>query len=196
MSLRRRTLGLLLAAALVGAGLAPLVGHGERAEAAAVLQAGFREQIVFSGLRQPVNMEFAADGRLFVAEKAGIVKVFDDLADTTPSVFADLSRNVHNQVDRGLLGLALHPQFPVQPWVYVLYTYDAPPGRTAPYWNDDCSSVGGANSGRGVVTGRLSRLQAAGNVMTGTEQPLITDWCQQFPSHSLGDLKFGVDGAL
>ena len=46
------------------------------------------------------------------------------------------------------------------------------------------------------MSGRLSRLQAAGNVMTGAEQPLINDWCQQFPSHSIGDLRFGPDGAL
>ncbi len=53
-----------------------------------------------------------------------------------------------------------------------------------------------ANNGTCVVTGRLSRLQASGNVMTGTEQVLIFDWCQQFASHSIGDLHFGQDGAL
>ena len=47
-----------------------------------------------------------------------------------------------------------------------------------------------------VVSGRLSRLQAAGNVMTGAEQVLIEDWCQQYPSHSVGSLAFGADGAL
>jgi glucose/arabinose dehydrogenase len=47
-----------------------------------------------------------------------------------------------------------------------------------------------------MVSGRLSRLQTSGNVMTGTEQVLIEDWCQQFPSHSIGDLGFGPDGAL
>ena len=46
------------------------------------------------------------------------------------------------------------------------------------------------------MSGRLSRLQAAGNVMTGTEQVLVEDWCQQFPSHSMGDLEFGIDGSL
>ena len=32
--------------------------------------------------------------------------------------------------------------------------------------------------------------------MTGTEQVLIENWCQQFPSHSIGTLAFGADGAL
>ncbi|WBB67606.1 discoidin domain-containing protein [Micromonospora sp. WMMD812] len=169
----------------------------EAPAAAAALPSGFQEQIVFSGLSEPTDLEFSPDGRVFVAEKGGRIKVFDDLADTTPAVFADLSTNVHNMWDRGLLGLALPPNFPTSPWVYVLYTYDAPPGQTAPVYRDDCSGVsGGANGGRCVVTGRLSKLQAAGNVMTGSEQVLIHDWCQQFPSHSVGDVGFGADGML
>src|SRR5688500_16856414 len=193
MSTRRRLASSLLVAALAGAGLAPLAG-AVRAPAAA--PTGFQEQAVLSGLNQPMNLEFSPDGRIFVAEKAGIIKVFDGLADTTATVFADLRTNVHNQNDRGLLGLALHPAFPTTPYVYVLYTYDAPPGGTAPVWNDNCTSVGGANGGQCVVTGRLSRLQAAGDVMTGTEQVFLHDWCQQYPSHSIGDLRFGPDGAL
>ena len=47
-----------------------------------------------------------------------------------------------------------------------------------------------------MISGRLSRLQAAGDVMTGAEQVLIEDWCQQYPSHSVGALAFGADGAL
>ncbi len=161
--------------------------------AAVTLPSGFQEQIVFSGLSSPVDLEFAADERVFVAEKGGRIKVFDDLADTTPTVFADLSANVHNQWDRGLLGMALAPNFPADPYVYVLYTYDAPPGQTAPVWNDVCAN---ANNGRCVVTGRLSRLRADGDTMTGTEQVLLHDWCQQFPSHSVGDIAFGADGML
>ncbi|MBB5870105.1 glucose/arabinose dehydrogenase [Allocatelliglobosispora scoriae] len=164
---------------------------------AATVPSGFQEQIVFSGLSQPTNLEIAADGRVFVAEKGGVIKVFDSIADPTPTVFADLSANTHNIWDRGMLGLALAPNFPTDPWVYVLYAYDAPPGQTAPYWHDNCDTVsGGANGGNCIVTGRLSKLQASGNVMTGTEQVLIHDWCQQFPSHSIGDLHFGADGKL
>ena len=69
--------------------------------------AGFQEQVVFSNLNQPTNVEFAADGRIFVAEKGGRIKVFDNPADPVPDVFADLTANVHNLNDRGLLGLPL-----------------------------------------------------------------------------------------
>ena len=47
-----------------------------------------------------------------------------------------------------------------------------------------------------MISGRLSRLQADGDVMTGAEQVLVEDWCQQYPSHSVGALAFGADGAL
>jgi glucose/arabinose dehydrogenase len=176
----------LLATVLVGFG-------GATGATAATLPSGFQEQIVYSGLNQPTNIEFSPDGRVFVAQKNGVIKVFDSLSDPTPDTFADLSVQVHNQWDRGLLGMALAPNFPTDPWVYVLYTYDAPLGQTAPVWNDVCAD---ANGGNCIVSGRLSRLQASGNQMTGTEQVLISDWCQQFPSHSIGDLHFGADGAL
>ena len=54
----------------------------------------------------------------------------------------------------------------------------------------------GARPRAASSSGRLSRLQAAGNVMTGAEQVLINDWFQQYPSHSIGGLVFGGDGAL
>jgi glucose/arabinose dehydrogenase len=139
---------------------------------------------------------------VFVAEKSGLIKVFDGLTDPTPTVFADLSTNVHNFWDRGLLGLALDPAFPTRPYVYALYTHDAAVGGTAPRWgtpgvlSDPCPNPPGATASGCVVSGRVSRLQAAGNVMTGTEQVLAEGWCQQYPSHSVGTLAFGADGAL
>jgi glucose/arabinose dehydrogenase len=163
---------------------------------------GFQETTAFSGLTQPTALSFAFDGRVFVAEKSGLIKVFNGLGDTTPTTFADLRTQVHNFWDRGLLGLALDPEFPAQPFVYVAYSHDAPIGRTAPRWGaagatgDPCPNPPGATADGCVVSGRLSRLQADGNQMTGDEQVLIEDWCQQFPSQSVGDVRFGADGAL
>jgi uncharacterized repeat protein (TIGR01451 family) len=147
-------------------------------------------------------VRFASDGRVFVAEKRGVIKVFDNLTDTTPTVFADLNANVYNFWDRGLLGMTLDPNFPTSPYVYVLYTYDADIGGNAPkygtggVYSDPCPTPPGATTDGCVASGRLSRLTANGNVMTGSEQVLINDWCQQFPSHSLGSLVFGADGQL
>jgi glucose/arabinose dehydrogenase len=163
---------------------------------------GFSESVVFSGLTEPTAMRFSPDGRVFVAEKSGLIKVFDSLTDPTPTVFADLRTQVFNANDRGLLGLALDPNFPAKPYVYALYTYDAAIGGTAPRWgtpgvsDDPCPTPPGPRGMGCVVSGRLSRLQANGDKMTGAEKVLINGWCQQYQSHSVGDLQFGPGGAL
>ena len=171
-------------------------------DAVSALPAGFRDEVVLEGLNNPTNVEFSRDGRVFVAEKSGLIKVFDGLSDSTPTTFADLRTNVHNFWDRGLLGLALAPNFPDDPHVYVLYTHDAKIGGVAPRWgsegvsSDPCPTPPGATEDGCVVSGRLSRLTASGDTMTGSEKVLLEGWCQQYPSHSVGDLAFGADGAL
>ena len=122
--MRRRSLraDLLRPARLpVALALAPPARRG-RAGAAA---GGFQDEVVFEGLEQPTNFRFAPDGRVFVAEKPGEILVYDSLDDTTPTLFADLRTEVYDNGDRGLLGLALDPEFDAgRPYVYALYTYD------------------------------------------------------------------------
>ncbi|HEV2903163.1 MAG TPA: PQQ-dependent sugar dehydrogenase [Gaiellaceae bacterium] len=179
----RFVLARLLAAA--GAALA-LAGP---AAAETQLPSGFRETVAFQGLTAPIDLDFSPDGRVFVAEKSGKIKVFSGPGDRTPSVFADLSANVHDYWDRGMMALALHPSFPETPYVYVAYAKDET------YWGDSCHAGDEINEDC-VVHGRLSRLEAQGDAAVEPEQVLIQDWCQQFPSHSLGDLAFGPEGAL
>jgi glucose/arabinose dehydrogenase len=172
------------------------VGAFKTTGGAAAQPPGFSQTTVFSGLINPTAVRFAPDGRVFVAEYRGIVKVFDSITDTTPTTFADLRTNVYGYWDMGLLGLALPPNFPADPYVYVLYTYDGVIGGPAPRWGDTCPSPPGPTTDGCLASGRLSRLRAAGNVMTGSEQVLIHDWCQQYMTHSVGDLAFGPGGAL
>src|SRR5688572_22686305 len=84
---------------------------GSALNGAAAPPPGFQETVALSGLTQPTAVRFAPDGRIFVAEKSGRIKVFDDFGDPTATVYADLSTQVHDFWDRGLLGLALDPQF-------------------------------------------------------------------------------------
>jgi PKD repeat protein len=195
---------MLFGAVLVGlAGLLPGLAAPD-ASFAATLPANFQESVVWSGLTAPTDVQFAPDGRVFVAEKSGIIKVFSGLTDTTPTTFADLRTEVYNHWDRGLLGLALDPQFSTgRPYVYVLYTRDSDTfGGPVPRWgtpnttSDPCPSPPGDTTDGCIVTGRLARLIANGEVMSGIMQVLLDGWCQQYPSHSIGALAFGADGAL
>jgi glucose/arabinose dehydrogenase len=213
-SLLTGTKGRVLRLALTGAficalALAPPTGAADRDNGDlslpgevvdAAVPPSFLETTYFSGsglLTNPVAVRFVSDGRIFVAQKNGVIKVFDSLTDTTADTFADLSANVHNFWDRGLLGFTLDPAFTSgRPFAYVLYAYDAPIGGSPPTWGDACASPPGPTADGCVVSGRLSKLTANGNVMTGPEQVLINDWCQQYPSHSVGSLAFGADGAL
>jgi uncharacterized repeat protein (TIGR01451 family) len=178
------------------------------ARATSFKQPGFSETPVFTGLNAPTVVRFLPDGSVLVAEKSGIIKMYPNLTTNTPTVVVDLRTQVHNFWDRGLLGLAIDPNFLTNHYIYVLYSYDALPGATAPKWgspgvtSDPCPAPTDTPPGPGattdgcVITSRLSRLTAVGSNWTASEQPLITDWCQQFPSHSSGSLDFGADGYL
>jgi glucose/arabinose dehydrogenase len=168
---------------------------------AAAVPTGFADNLVFGGLTFPTAIAFAPGGKIFVGEKSGIVKVFDSTSDTTPAQVVDLRSRVQDFWDRGLLGLAVDPGFGSagRNFIYVLYTHDFNPEGSPPSWGDACPTPPGPNTDGCTVTGNLSRIpvDSATGVATGAEQPLIADdWCQQFPSHSIGHLAFGPDGRL
>jgi uncharacterized repeat protein (TIGR01451 family) len=157
---------------------------------------GFDLTDPITGRSEPSGVYFAHDGRVFVTEKSGVIWVYQNLTDTDPQVFADVSANVHDYWDRGLLGFALDPRFPEQPYVYVQYAYngglfdDLPP-RWPP---NGCLDPTGNNAGC-VISGHVSRLTVNGNT-AGDELVLVEDWYQQYPSHSIGTIQFGPDGYL
>jgi glucose/arabinose dehydrogenase len=83
-------------------------------------------ETVASGLDNPTAFDWTPDGgKLFIAQKNGIVHLLENgsLAETP---FIDISAQVNNTRDRGLLGLAVHPDFPNQPYIYLGFTYDPP----------------------------------------------------------------------
>jgi glucose/arabinose dehydrogenase len=186
--------------ALLALGASPALGS--------TLPSGFQDEPVITGLIEPSTFRFSPDGRVFVAEKAGRILVYDGLEDTSPELFADLRTEAYDSGDRGILGLALDPEFPTRPYVYVLYTYDhilgdpapAPRWGTADTSGDPCPEPKGADAC--LVSGRLVRLTAEGDHAAKglggapLEHVLVEDWCQQFSSHSIGDLQFDSEGAL
>lgn len=182
------------------------------------LPSGFQDEVVLEtdqpGLEHPIAFKFAPDGRTFVALKGGKIAVFPAGADssTTPTVFANLAKQVYDNGDHGLLGLELDPRFDEgRPYVYALYTFNHELGLPAGVGMPKYPSVGSGvaayegdscpEENRCVVSGRLVRLTAEGNQahQSGGEDEqtvLLEGWCQQSSSHSIGDLGFGPEGAL
>ncbi len=108
---------------------------------------------VCAGLVKPTGIEFADDGAMFVFQQDGRVYVNDGPG--TPlrgQAFLDFRDRVNGTRDRGLLGFALDPSFPQQPYAYLSYTYDPPQtqGRTGLAGPD----------GKGNRVARITRVTA------------------------------------
>src|ERR687896_445856 len=121
-----RSIHLLFAAmalallASVGTLLALPIGP---AQGATALPQGFTESRVVSGLTGPTDMEFAPDGRLFVAEQTGKVRIAKP--DRTLATFLDISAKVDSNGERGLQALTFDPAFAINRYVYLHYTRKA-----------------------------------------------------------------------
>ena len=205
LSLRRAGRALVAAAiaasTIVAGPIAGVLPTQPAAAAAAFADPHFRESTVFSGLTKPTSVRFATDGRAFVSEKGGVIKEFDSLTDTTATVVADLSADVMDYWDRGLLTVVPDPAFLTgRPYLYAFYVWGAEPGDTTQDWGDGCPGAPGGPGGTTdgcVASTKIDRLtiNLATNTMTA-RQNLIWDACQQYPSHSGGGMAFGTDGQL
>ena len=124
MTTSRRHLTALAALALT-AMLLPLSATGVAAESSATVPSGFRDELVWGGLPDhPMVVAFSPAGKVYVGLKGGVINEYDSLTDGTATQLTDLSSQVHNYWDRGLMGLVVDPQFPTRPYVYALYAYD------------------------------------------------------------------------
>ena len=92
---------------------------------AAALPPGFTETTPWTIPDYATAVRFAPDGHVFAAGKGGMIYDFAGPDDRTPTVFADLRREVFDGWDRGLIGLAIDPDYADgRPYLYVAYTYD------------------------------------------------------------------------
>ena len=109
----------MLCAAVVVAVIAPTDAR------ALETPAGFSTVEQVRGLDGPTALAYAPDGRLFVAEKAGRVRVADAQGRLRPEPVIDISDHVNSYWDRGLLGIAVDADFATNRFVYLLYTHEA-----------------------------------------------------------------------
>jgi glucose/arabinose dehydrogenase len=138
---------------------------------AATLPPGFTESLVASGLANPTAMAFAPDGRLFVCEQGGRLRVIKDGV-LLPTPFVTIT--VDPTGERGLLGVAFDPDFLTNQYVYVYYTATSP-----------------------ATHNRISRFTANGDVaVTGSQVVLLDLDNTNDTNHNGGAIHFGQDGKL
>ena len=132
---------------------------------------------VVIGLTDPMDMEFAPDGRLFVAEQAGRVRIAKP--DGTLATFLNISTKVDSTGPRGLQALTFDPSFTSNRYVYLHYTRKAT--STTPVHN------------------RIVRVTANANgtkMVSGSEKLIFRLDNQSADQHHGGALDFGKDGKL
>ncbi len=140
----------------------------------ASLPAGFIDLVVASGFTNVSSMAIAPDGRIFVCQQNGHVRVVKNGA-VLPASFISLGVNVSNE--RGLLGITLDPGFGTNHFVYLHYTTNS--------------------AFAGSVVQRVSRFVADGDVAApGSEAPLIETDPFTADRELGGGLGFGADGML
>lgn len=183
---------------------------------------GFTAETVASGLSLPTSLAFASGNRVFIATRSGVVRLVVNGV-LQPQPFVDISSETAAKSDRGLLGIAVHPNFPSDPYVYLLHTYD-PPGVAADSLGARVSrlvrvTADGAQgynvaltsaASRVVLLGKNSTLANSGDVNNSDNTNLVA--CQTGPAgtatyvedcipsdsdtHSIGTVLFGADGRL
>lgn len=122
-----------------------------------------------TGLEIPWDMAWAGEGRLYVTERPGRVRLVED-AKLAPEPYATV--NASHRGEGGLMGIALHPDYPDEKWVYLMYTY---------------------TSGGGTYN-KVTRLRDTGSGLAD-EEPVL----EGIPGsgvHNGGIIRFGPDGML
>lgn len=121
------------------------------------------------GLQIPWSLVFLPDGSALVSERPGTIRMIKDGV-LLPAPYAKIA--VAHQGEGGLMGLALHPEFPSEPYVYAMHTY----------WRGES------------VVNRVIRLRHEGD--TGTMDSVVLDWIPGARYHNGGRIAFGPDGML
>ena len=132
---------------------------------------GFSQVQVASGISNPTILALAPDGRIFIAQQNGVLRVFKNGA-LLATPFVSLS--VNSSGERGLLGIAFDPAFATNQFIYLYYTVSS-----------------GANN-------RISRFTANGDVVVAGSEVVILnlDPLSSATNHNGGTMQFGPDGRL
>ncbi len=185
-NLLRGRLGEILARWTVCATLLLMaLGPAPRA-AAAVIPAGFTDELIAS-VGGPTALDFTPDGRLLVTTQAGLLRVYSAGSYSLIRNALNLTGVICANEERGLLGVAVDPQFSSNRYIYLYYSFKK---------GGICQDGEVLNPNNPV--NRVSRfvLQDDNQVLTTTETVLVDNIPTVDGDHNGGDLKFGKDGYL
>ncbi|MEZ4796434.1 MAG: PQQ-dependent sugar dehydrogenase [Flavobacteriaceae bacterium] len=129
-----------------------------------------------TGFSKPVSIKNAGDNRLFIVEQSGYIQILNEDGTKNMAPFLDIDNlvvDISAGDERGLLGLAFHPNYSSNGYFYVNYIN---------------------NSGNTVV----SRFTVSANpdIANPSSELILLTISQPFPNHNGGDLAFGSDGYL
>ena len=140
------------------------------------LPTGFSDESVVTGLAHPVGLDFTNDGRFFVVERIS-AKVFacDTAGNKTLCGFVP---DTDPTGDGGLVGVAIDPDWPVRPYIYVVYAV-----------------TGNVRVSRFTIDGDLNDPSST-NLSLGDLHHIFVALPSLSPFHNGGSLRFGPDGML
>ncbi|WP_299111135.1 PQQ-dependent sugar dehydrogenase [uncultured Winogradskyella sp.] len=128
-----------------------------------------------NNLNKPVSIKHAGDDKLYVVEQSGYIKIVNTDGSIESTAFLDIDNIVINTgSERGLLGLAFHPNYSTNGYFFVNYIN---------------------NSGNTVIS-RFSRQASNPLLADASSELVIIDFIQPYSNHNGGDLAFGSDGYL
>ena len=187
------TSAILLFAAL---NLLCVTGLSITARAQTFTDAGFASEIVTTlAPFKPVGLTWANDGRMFIWQRDGIVRIFKN-GQLLSVPFINISSQVNTYLDRGMLGLALHPNFAENGYVYLLFTREE--GGNP---NSDLPKVSRLIRVRADPTNPDVALPGSETIILGSvSTPPCGSSVDCIPSdsnsHSIGTVRFAADGKM
>lgn len=127
-----------------------------------------------SGFISPVEIVHANDTRLFVVQQNGLIKIVQPNGTVNAANFINLSSKITFNGERGLLGLAFHPQYSTNGYFYVYYN----------------------NTAGNITLARYSVNNTNPDVADITSEKILLNITKPFDNHNGGSIHFAPDGNL
>lgn len=127
-----------------------------------------------AGFNDPIEIVHAGDSRLFVAQQSGQIRILNTNGAINPTNFLNVASLISTGSERGLLGLAFHPQYATNGFFYINYT----------------------NIAGNTVVARYTRSTGNPDVADANSAQIVLTIAQPYSNHNGGCLRFGPDGYL